>query len=186
MPQFTTLDNVKQWLRITADTSDAVLSRLIVAASTFIETKLSRNILSTEYSEMYNGPGGCTLPLPNTPVTEVSSLVVNGRSVPRASSGSAAAAGYTFDRMAVYMVGGYRVWRGFQNVSVVYTAGFAAVPSDIEQVCIELVALKFKEMERIGQQSKSVAGQTVTYHDGDLTPVQRDVLSSYARKAPLL
>lgn len=186
MSEFTSLENVKSWLQLTTDTADGELSRLIRAASAFIETKLSRRLLIQEYSETYNGPGGFLLPLRNTPIAEVASLRVGGVSIRRASDGSAAPSGYRFDQAAVYLVGGAQFERGVQNVSVVYTAGYTEVPADIEQVTIELVGQKFKEKGRIGEQSKSLAGQAMTFRDGDLTQGQRDVLSSYARKAPIL
>ena len=61
----TTLANVKAYfsppLVTTAD--DALLSRLITAASGFIQSWLNRTIASATYSETRNGAGGTRLPL---------------------------------------------------------------------------------------------------------------------------
>ena len=48
----TTLANAKQWLGISSDTDDALLSRLISAASPFIETYLNRSLGSQVYVEV--------------------------------------------------------------------------------------------------------------------------------------
>src|SRR5487761_1325744 len=71
----TTLDNVKAWfappLMTTSD--DALLTRLVTAASAFIQTWLGRTIAQTSYSETRNGQGGTRLFLRNRPVVATAS-----------------------------------------------------------------------------------------------------------------
>ena len=56
----TTLDNVKAWFSppLTTTTDDTLLTRLVTAASQFIQTWLGRTIAETSYSETRNGQGG--------------------------------------------------------------------------------------------------------------------------------
>ena len=63
---------------------DAVLSRLISAASAFFVTACARPILSQSYSEFYDGKGNGRLYLRQTPVTGVTSLSIDGVTVPEA------------------------------------------------------------------------------------------------------
>ena len=57
----TTLANTKQWLGISSDTDDDLLTRLITAASFFIETYLGRRLGSQDYAEVRDGTGGRVL-----------------------------------------------------------------------------------------------------------------------------
>lgn len=54
--------------------------------------------------------------------------------------------------------------RGYQNISVTYTGGYAAaaVPENIKQVMRELTGLFYKDPQRVGTASKSKAGHAVT------------------------
>jgi hypothetical protein len=71
--------------------------------------------------------------------------------------------------------------RGFQNVVVGYTAGYAATPPEIEQACIELVALRYKERDRIGQASKNLAGEVVSFAQKDMPADVQTMLAQYRR-----
>src|SRR5438045_4378530 len=76
----TTLANVKGWfappLVTTAD--DALLTRLITAASQFVLTWLDRTLVQQSYTEMRDGSGGTSLAFANTPVSAVSALAIDG------------------------------------------------------------------------------------------------------------
>ncbi|MBP2638375.1 MAG: hypothetical protein H6Q72_4282 [Firmicutes bacterium] len=181
---FTTLDNVKQYLNLSNTTSDAFLSRLISAASAFVVTWVKRDLLSASYTEQRNGNGSCRMMLKNTPVTAVSSLTVNGHSIP-ASTQPGISPGYWFDDKMLY-VKGYSFPNGFGNVTIDYTAGYTTVPLELEQVVIELVANKYKRRDRIGEDSKDLGGQTVSYSKRDLSQDHMDLLSIYKRVVPIV
>ncbi|MGA9820832.1 MAG: head-tail connector protein, partial [Desulfobaccales bacterium] len=68
----TTLANTKQWLGISSDTDDALLTRLITAASSFIETYLGRLLGNQNYAEVRDGTGGRVMNFREYPVTAVS------------------------------------------------------------------------------------------------------------------
>src|SRR5579875_3868416 len=99
----TTLANVKSYLSppLTTTADDALLSRLITAASQFIESWLNRTIASAAYTDTRNGTGGTRLFLRNRPVTAVSSLTIDGVAI-AASDPPPLAAGYLFDHSSVY------------------------------------------------------------------------------------
>jgi hypothetical protein len=168
----TTLQNVKDWLatgqQAFPPTDDRLLSRLISAASFFLESWISAPIGLANWQEIRDGVGGeraDKMALQVTPVVGILSLNIDGIDVPAAPplTQQGWTAGYTFSPTAVALRG-YRFGRGTQNVIVQYTAGFAAIPFDIEQACIELVVRKYRERTRIGERTRSLGGaETVSY-----------------------
>lgn len=174
------LDQVKAWLSLSNNTDDALLMRLIGAASAFIETYLGRSIACRDYREIINGNGKPILLLANYPVRAVTQVLVDGRSLPATTA--LGLPGYRFDDLSLFLAGEiFR--RGHQNVEICYQAGYAQTPPDIEQACIELVALRYRERERIGHQSKSLAGETVSFFIGDMPASVKTLLAPYRKVA---
>ena len=179
MADLTTIANAKSWLSITTSTDDALLTRLISACSDYIQTWLNRDIASQPYVSKRNGPGGSRMMFKNYPVSAVTYLKIDGVVIPTSVNGSP---GYVFDDYSLMLVGEvYTFTRGFQNVELSYTAGFATTPNEIEQACIELVAMRYKERDRIGQVSKSIGGETVTFSQKDFSDSIETTLSNYKK-----
>jgi hypothetical protein len=176
----TTLANVKTWFSppLTTTADDALLTRLVTAASQYIQIWLGRQIASQNYTETRDGAGGRKLVLGNAPVTAVATLSIDGIAIPPASGPSAA--GYVFSPTTIYLQS-YLFTPGYQNVAVVYTAGYAVTPPELEQACIELVALRYKERDRIGQVSKNLSGETVSFTQKDVPADVETVLEQYKR-----
>ena len=181
----TTLANVKAYLSppLATTADDALLSRLITAASQFIQTWLNRTIASATYTDTRNGTGGTRLFLRNRPVTAVSAVAVDGISI-QASSAVPNGSGYLFDDSSVYLIG-YSFTKGAQNVVIQYTAGYAATPPEIEQACIAFVVLRYKERDRIGQVSKNLGGEIVSFQQKDMSPDVATLLDQYRNVVPL-
>jgi hypothetical protein len=183
MGDLTTLATTKAWLGIpTGTTEDTLLNRLITAASGFIQSWLNRQLLSASYTETRDGHGGPTMVFANYPVTAVASVTVDGVAIPAAAS--VLANGYRFTGTMISLAG-YLFTRGTGNVTLVYTAGYAAVPSEIEQACLELIGYKYKERDRIGHESKSLAGEVVTFITKDMPEPVKAILKNYRKVAPI-
>lgn len=180
MADLTTLPRVKEWLAITAPTNDALLSRLISAASDYIETYLSRNIARTSYQSYRDGHGGRRLMLRNYPVVFLTTLKVGGVSVPPSVGGSP---GFVHTETSVTLVGGYVFEVGASNVYLEYVAGYDPIPSEIEQACIDLVSLRYRERDRIGLTSKSLAGESITFNTREFSDAVGSTLVQYKRVA---
>ena len=162
-----------------------LLQRLVTSASSFIQTHLNRDFAATEYSETRNGTGGVTMMFGDYPVTAVSSLKIHGQVIPEIlDAGDMTEYGYLFDDTTLYLRG-YSFVRGIQNVSITYTAGYAAIPTDIGQVTIDLVARKFKERSRIGLVSENIGQQTMLYAKTDLTDEFKSLLRQYQKVIPV-
>jgi hypothetical protein len=176
----TTLENVKGWLSppLTSTGDDALLTRLITAASQFIETWLNRAVATQSYAETRDGDGGRRLVFAHTPVTAIASLTIDGIAIPPAPD--AASPGFVFSPTVLYLQG-WRFTPGYQNVVASYTAGYDATPPEIEQACIELVVLRYKERDRIGQVSKNLAGEVVAFAQKDMPADVQTLIDQYRR-----
>jgi hypothetical protein len=186
MADLTTLAKAREWLGIpgTVTTDDALLTRLVSSASDFIQTWLNRTIASQSYTETRDGTGGRRLLFSNYPVTAVSSVQIDGQAVPLSTSVSMD--GYVFNGTTLSLRGGtYRFSRDIQNVVVAYTAGFGTVPNEIEQSCLELVGLRYKEKDRIGLVSKGLAGETTNYTQKDMSDAIQSTLTNYKKVIPV-
>lgn len=180
------LADVKTHLEITDDTENAFLNSLILRVSAFIKSYCQREFASQEFSEFYSGDGTNELMLTQRP------LIAVGR-VQDYYSGNAAFDYMTDDLHVAYefesfglvtlLEGDVFLSRPPGNYRVLYTAGYAAIPEDVRQVAIELVAQKYymKDKQRAGIQSTTFAGQTTQYRKDDLSPAQKLTLQPYRR-----
>ena len=269
----TTLAHVKAWLGAGAQplpgSDDALLRRLISAASRFVQNWLGREIASQTYAETLDGNGNTAMLLRHWPVTAVAALSIDGMSIPAAAPPphgngyllqpwdgiseagpqQLALVGYAYHRrrqnVAVTYTAGYlaageaqaipagmpyqlpvtalaRPWNGDRGIAcaggapLAFVAGaapaagqsglpaagtpsylfnvadagkpivvsYSYTPFDIEQACIELVALRYKERSRIGEVSKDT-GQSMrlSYSQKDMSDWTKEQLMVYRRVA---
>ncbi len=179
----TTLANLEAWLGLAPGNADeAMLGRLITAASAYIQTWCDRQFAQQTYSEVRDGTGAIRMAFAQTPVTAVASVTIGGQAIP---PGDAVATPGFYFTPTLLMLNGYEFCRGFGNVSLVYTAGFAATPPEIEQACIELAAFRYRELERVGIASKGLAGETTSFVIKDLPPAVATILAAWRRVVPL-
>jgi uncharacterized phiE125 gp8 family phage protein len=148
---------VKAYAQVNGTTDDAVLQSMITAYSAAARSYCNRDLTSQDYSITRDGRGTTMMLLPQFPVTAVSSVIVDGR--PISAQSAFGLPGYRFTDKAI-ILDGFCFTRGFGNVQIAFTAGYAAVPDDIAQAVNEWVALRYKERDRIGFASKTLAGET--------------------------
>lgn len=176
MPDLTTLESFRAYAGGASTADDALIGQLITAYSAAVTNLLNRQIISGPIEIWRDGRGGRTLTLPEHPVTAVALLEIDGQAIPAES--------YRFTDTQI-VLDGHRFTHGHANVHVRFTAGYASVPADIEQAVNELVALRYKERDRIGHRAKSLAGETVSFVTAALPDSAKAMLSQYARVAPL-
>lgn len=170
-----TLADVRAYLRLTSTADDQILAALVTAASDWIVAYLSRPIRQATASEPFSGRGNRMLYLPRAPVTDVSAVTIDGQAVPaRVGTGK----GFSWAGQVVYLEG-YAFTRGQANVLVTYTAGYAedAIPASLKQACVELVAWRYRERERIGELSRSLpaSGESISFSQAAM-PANVDLL----------
>lgn len=182
MADLTTVANAKAWMGVKTTDDDALIARLIAAVSAYIQTWTNRQFAQAAYNEVRDGNDGTLLAFADYPVSAVASVTVDKLAIPYAANPGDA--GYRYDATRLWLTG-YVFSRGQANVQVAYTAGYASVPPEIEQACIELVALRYKERDRIGHESKGLAGETVRFVVKDMPDSVRTILNNYKKVIPL-
>jgi hypothetical protein len=159
----TTLSRVKTYGNVTISTDDPLLQNLITAVSVAVIRYLGRNILSAQYTAVMDGNGAALLPLPQYPITAVSSLKINN--VAKSALVDYGDGGFIFrGREVGFQNASDKFTLGIANVAISYTAGYAtdAVPSDLEQAVVEMVVVNYQNKDKLGWVSKSLAGESVT------------------------
>lgn len=131
----TTLEHVKQWLGITNDDSDVLLSRLITSASKAILNYCNRQgFQATDFSDLYNGYGQNFMVVRQWPVISVASINFSGTSITQMATGNPPNNGYLLQGIpgdsaaggpaTITLTGGYRFPNGRATVTVNYRAGY--------------------------------------------------------------
>lgn len=195
MGKLTQLATVKEYLGITDTASDTLINNLIDRASEFMETFCGRKFGEASYTEYHDGDGiASKLFLRQWPI--ISSLTSLHDDTNR-TYGSASLVN-TDDYVATNETGiialdGLRFHVGVANVKAVYSAGYklpggtgsgSPLPLDLEQACIELVALRWNDRgkERLGKTSQAMGDGGTESYVQDLPWQIRLILERY-RKA---
>ncbi len=174
---FCTVGQVKAWLKINSATDDELLQMLITQTTEYIRSLMSRDLDSRDYVETRDGNGANTLMVANWPVTAVAAVVVAGTTIPETE--------YMFDALTITLLNGRIFTRGRKNINIIYTAGYDTLPADLQRCCMEMVGKKYRERDRIGINSKTLAGEIVSYSQSDLTSEVKSVLRQYQRVTPI-
>jgi len=183
MADLTTLQSAKDWLGITSNTDDALLSALVTSASNYIQSWLDRTFAITAYNELRDGTGTRGIMTSEYPIASVSMVKIDGVVIPAATAYGTP--GYRVDDRRITLQGGYCFRRDIANVELAYTAGYASVPAEISQACIDMISVRYKERDRIGYQSKSIAGETVSFMTKDMSDATKTILHNYRKVLPL-
>lgn len=177
---------------------DAALQRMISATSIELQRWLGYDpsagsmLAQTTYIEECDAnddgmgwPNEWLFPVPvrYPPILSVASVTVDGFSVPSGGD-PVQTAGYFFDALrpdAIWLAGYRPLIRGVKSIVVTYAGGYALIPWDVEQACIEAVALRLNESKRIGVRSQSMAGETTSYIMSAMSPATQAKLQPYRR-----
>lgn len=188
----TTLATLKQWLPIPSTTTsdDATLSRLIAATSgDFTRSTARPDLLATDYaSEVHQGDGGSRMIAFHWPINSVATLTVGGAAV--AASPDKVLPGFYFDLDIDQERNRYLYLNGSSfadgaPVVLSYNAGYAAVPSDIEQAVIDWIVYRYKGRPNVGANTRRTAeGEAVTVEQIDAPPNVLQVIERYTRRFP--
>lgn len=169
----TTLTNLKEQLDIPASTTtyDNYLTNLIARATGMIEARLGRGVLSATYTEYFDG-GGDTLELQNGPLQSITSVCsMNYQSGTGTVSQTLSAAtylGYGYESdgwlMPARVVANSWCWTEAARLwRVVYVGGFAYVPYDIEQLCLNVCVFLYNQRKDTGTTSRDVGSGAIPF-----------------------
>jgi hypothetical protein len=179
------LADVKSWSGIggTGTAADAIVARLITAASAFISKATGRSFSGVSaQSEIRDGSGGDLLVLANSPVISVQSLAVGAVPIP-AQVADGQAGYFLVDQESLALVG-YTFGRGKRNVRVSYTAGYVATPADVTQACITLVEVMYRLGTRdpmVKSEATPASGMVTAFEMKDVPAFVQSVIDKYKR-----
>jgi len=189
------LADVQAWLPNAPTASPGVdlISHLITAVSSAISAYCGRGqFLAQSYTDTYDGAGKTWMLLRQWPVLSVTAIALSPYGGVAATITDATA----FQLEAPIPAGGAQRLtliaphlyfpRGRGNVQVTYQAGYASVPPDVAQACIEAVGEAYQRRNHIGQTSVSSQGQTtVAFSQSDLNAAAKAMLQPYIRRLPI-
>jgi predicted oxidoreductase len=141
-----------------AGTSGELLASIGAAVQSAMELYLSRTLdVRTYTAETYNGNGQSALFLRHDPIQSVTAVTVDGTAI----------TDWVINGSASALVRPLDYWPdGIGNVTVTYTAGLESpdgVPPALLQAGVSWIAVLWKDRDRAGINSESVAGQSVTF-----------------------
>jgi uncharacterized phiE125 gp8 family phage protein len=172
------LNDLKDYLSIKTTADDGILLRILLAASAWFESKVGRTLASSVYTEAQDGNGTRTIIPRHYPVTSVASVVIDGQTVPPSTSVDVSGWVHSGD---VIKLRGFVAYSGTANVEVVYTAGYPVIPADITQAVIEVAADRYRSRTRVGEVSKSMGGESVSFVTFTIPASVQSVIESYRR-----
>ena len=182
MSTLATVNDVKVYLGISAATDDTLLQSLVVSESAFIESWLNRTFSIASQIDIFSGSGGQEHVFNFYPVISVSSLTIESQSIPSAATINDRGYMLYDNRLLLF---GYTFGWGRRTCMVEYVAGYATIPYDIRQACVELVSIRYKEKDRVGLNSKALAGETTSFNVKDMPDHVKTILKQYRNVVPI-
>ena len=128
--RLTSLERVRDWVGVTSNNDDLILTRLIDGASRGILSYLGRpTMFQYIFSDIYDGADNKAIMLRNYPVQSVALVMVDGLVISPSVNNSV---GYVLEawdgmppaRPQTIWLKGYKFNKGYSNVNIVYNAGF--------------------------------------------------------------
>jgi hypothetical protein len=180
-------DGAAHWkYTMAASTADTILTRLITAVSTRFAALCDRTFAETDWILTTQGHGTLSVVLPEWPVSEVTSVVVGGTTVPQRSSvGTWGWAQVADNEIRIDGSSPFFAFKcGVGNVVVTFTAGYDTIPYDLEQACIETCASWYKRKQRVDENSKTLGNETLTFSTDPIPKSALATLQAYRRTFP--
>lgn len=200
----TTVADIKRYLRMTpgqiaagggsaaagvTSVDDALLEIFRDAVSDAFVNACGRNFGVANYTERRDGTGTYMLVLKNYPVSTITSLAIVGpratASVESPSTPLTEDVDFVFDTRGVIRLFSMTFPRGVANIQVEYQAGFTTPPSDLLHAASKWAAVRYRELDRLGQISKAMGGETVTFDTNDMPKDVRAIVDRYSSKAAI-
>ena len=182
-----TLSNLKE--RLGSDPGeDAFLTNLLARATTSIETWLGRGVIQATYTEYPDGNGTEWLSLRQGPLISVTSVATADWSSHTVNTTSSLTDGTwlgygdedDWKLPAKIRSNGGAFTTGRKNYQVVYAAGWAAVPYDIEQACLDVCVWMFNMRRSVAESSKDVgAGAQAFRQHNEMMEMLEQLLGHY-------
>jgi hypothetical protein len=202
----TTVDAVKAYIgNLDSPKYDDLIQKLITAFSRDLTNwsgqKAFGSVLS--FTEIYDGNGSFRMYVKNTPIVAIASIQVNGSTLQPSSGYNSSGYFIEQDQKSIAIRQGatgtgfvttypgfgfpYYFAKGIGNIQIQYSAGYNAVPEDLEQAVCQAISIHFMRKNYRDQSSKSFStGQgtgTTSYRDWKVPPEVQQIFNRYRRNA---
>jgi len=164
----TTLNQAKTYIKIPLSelSQDSLVELFINAASDLLETETNRVLKAKTITEYQDGRRQNIIVTKEYPINSVDELWIDNYSKFTNPSDQVASADFDVtdeESSILYIQSSFP--KGYRNIKIVYNAGYATIPADLEHACLWLVFwyAKIRNAEDIGRSSKSKEGETVSY-----------------------
>ena len=180
-----TLDAVKKFTGLDIDTTvdniDDMLERLITSKTEAITKYIGFNqILAADYTEYQDGDGTNILFPYNTPINSITTIHDSIEWTYDADDLIDSDYYKLVDKRRIVMKN-YVFNKGVHNIKVVYNAGFADIPVDLTQVCIEETVRAYNERLNIGISSRTDNKGGVTMVEKGWLKQSREIMNKYRK-----
>lgn len=180
-----TLNNVLAYISIKDISSDKIndlIERLITAKTTAITRYIGyEQILAKDYTEYYNGDGDIRLYLNNTQINTVTEINID-TDWDFGSDTTVGSDDYRISSDKTYILLKDTIFTiGQENVKVTYNAGFATIPTDLAEVCIEEVVRAYNEKLNIGIVTRTDTKGSITRVEKGFMKQSVEVMDIYRR-----
>ena len=189
----TTLSGVnayKGWTTGENTARDTQITAMIDGISARFETYCDRKFNSATYTQYYNGEGGRHLYLDQYPITSIANIWSDASWV-WGSGTLVSGTKYRIVQNGQGVVFYDTITKGEQNIKITYTAGYTAIPADLQEACNEETADAWKDSTKStgAVKSKTLPDGSVVYGEGGssgYTPpfkaATMDILERYRNK----
>lgn len=179
---WTSLANAKEYLQIATATTtyDDLLINLINRSETILERYCGRKMKSRSYTEYYDGDGTRFLYTKQWPIVSITSIHIDVDRV-FGSAELVSSSDYFFDdengevqgRITLLGTADESIFgQGYGNVKLVYTAGYATLPEDIEAAAVVHVSHWYNKAGTEGHTSMGLGGLSKSF---DMAPLPGEV-----------
>lgn len=180
-----TLQQLKDYLKITDNTSDDLLSSAIDQASSFIVSYTGRNLEATDYTLRIDGNGQDELLLPTFPINSLTSLSYNSGTLGTPIWTPYSVDEYMFDWPTGVVSLTFRLCRGIKNIQVVFNAWFDPIPNDLQRATMQIATYYYSGAGKTTSQVKKeqVDGASIEY-DTTIGGIEQDsytILNKYKK-----
>ncbi len=179
------LVEAKTFLKITATSENSVIEDFINRASIWANDYTGRRLKYRSLTDFYDGDGSNILSLNEYPIAfGVSSLLIDDYSVTSPDMI------IDFPRGLIKLENGLSFVKGFQNITVVYNAGYVIAPDSgipnlpetIKEAVLLYVGHLYRRQyadQKFGVQSETIGDRTTTYGTDDIVPKAKALLNPY-------
>lgn len=162
---------------------DAKLTMFLDAASAWVETYCNRIFASATYTELFHGNRSNLLNPRQWPITAVTELRLSSERAWTDANTLVDSKEYDINTDGlglVFYAGHFPL--GFNNVRLIYTAGYAIVPSDLQLACLWAGEWFYLHNNRgdSGRTSVGKQGESIGIL-ADIPPMIKSILQSYKR-----